>query len=239
MMEIVRLYKAGQSITQIATKFGVSRTTIHKKLRQHTQLRPAVHRTHQINISNLIDTQTEICAYWLGYLACRGSFQKTRITLRLPVRDIKHLGKWAEALQSSFMPTKKEGRCRLSVNSTELAQFYRQSGVPEFKTGDPTHLPPLTKRHLLRGLWDGSGVITRSSRYLRMGFTSKHIAVVEYVSELLSDVVGANKIDRRGKFYMWWCGKPALAVAKYLYFNQTVSLDRNTSKVLNYLLVQK
>lgn len=240
MIEMVRLYRSGQSISQLAARFDVSKTTIHKKLRQHIILRPAIHRTHQINIVNLINYQTESCAYWLGYLARKGNFQRTRISIQLPMRDIRHLGKLAGALQSSLMPIKKDKRCRLAVNHADLVRFYQQNGVSQFKIGDPTCFPQVNARHLLRGLWDSGGIVTHNSRYLRMGFSSRYQTVLEYISKLLLEIgVIANHVDEHGKSYLWWCGKPALTIAKYLYFNQTVSLDRNTSKVLNYILVQK
>jgi DNA-binding transcriptional regulator WhiA len=243
MIEIVRLYKSGQSISQIAQKFGVSKTTIHKKLRQHITLRPPVCRKHQINITSITDYQTESCAYWLGYLACKSSLRDTRISVRLSQNYIRHLYKLTESLATSIMPTKKDGRCRLAINHTTLTQFYRDNGLPQFKLGDPSQIPTqkIVVRHFLRGLWDGSGIITHNSRYLRMGFSSQHPEILNFVGELLREVgVATNKIDKRGgRFYYWWSGTSAMTIAKYLYFTQTISLDRKTNRVLDYLLVKK
>jgi hypothetical protein len=141
------------------------------------------------------------------------------------------------------MPTKKDGRCRLAINHTTLTQFYRDNGLPQFKLGDPSQIPTqkIVVRHFLRGLWDGSGIITHNSRYLRMGFSSQHPEILNFVGELLREVgVATNKIDKRGgRFYYWWSGTSAMTIAKYLYFTQTISLDRKTNRVLDYLLVKK
>lgn len=240
MMDIVRMYKSGQSIRQIAEKMGVSKTAIHKRLRREIELRPPVCRKHPINITLITDYRTETCSYWLGYLAHKATFYRTRITLRLAARHIRHLGKFASAVESPLLPSKAKGLCSLSINHAGLIKFYRDNGLFEFRTGDPSKIPVqlVDQRHFLRGMWDSSGIITHNSHYLRMGYSNRYVSIVDFVAKLLHDngIVSnpANKSHQR--YYLWWQGQNAVKVARFLYFNQTISLDYKTSKVLPFLI---
>ena len=244
--DAVKLYISGSTLHDLAIKYSVSKTSIYDGLlRRNVQMRKAICRRHQIDITKIID-YSECCAYWFGFILADGSISNTRMTIRLQRIDIDHLYKWAESLRTTITPVKcwsklkgkKFPSCRMSVNHYQLADFYKSHGFCEFKNGNPVHIPQrLPIRHLLRGLWDGDGIITHSSKYLRMGFISPYATNVYYVASLLLDIgVQPHKISEHNKcFYMWWTGTSAVTIAKYLYFNQTISLNRKMRKVLPYI----
>lgn len=248
--EASKLYKSGITLSKLSYKYHISKTSIRDGLlRNGIVLREPIYRRHQFDISNVTNYQTEECAYWFGFNLADSSLSKTRITTRLARCDISHLCKWARALGTTITPVKcwstlhgrKFPSCRISINHHTLSQFYRTNGFCEFKCGNPYRIPikQLLLQHLLRGLWDGDGIITHNSKYLRVGFVSPHIAIIEFVSELLSSEIGVhpNKINmHNGCYYMWWCGSSAIIIGKYLYFNQTISLNRKTNKIMQYIL---
>lgn len=239
-MDIVKLYNSGLSISQIAHKLGISRTAVHKKLRKETQLRPSVNRKHHIDLTKITDYRTEECAYWMGYLAHKASFYKTRLTIRLSNRHMRHLVKLAVAIESPLLPSRTDDISRLSINSKELMQFYCDNGLLLFRSGDPTQIPKdeIDQRHFLRGVWDAKGIITHSSRYARIGYSTRHEKIAGFIIELLdNNNISSNNITMRGnRYYLWWHGGSAIQIIKFLYFNQTISLNSKLGKALSLLI---
>lgn len=250
-----RLYLAGQSSITIARKYSCAPKTVRDALRKRKVLLrnfdDTKYRKYQLNTDLVCNIQSEIGAYWLGFLLADGYItpNRHRLVINLQANDIGHLYKLTKHLGTYKQPRiaittakgKTKKRSTLTINSKELCNFYRNIGWNEFKNGEciPSHT-----RHLLRGLWDGDGIVTHNNKYLRMGFCNPHYSItkaiqlitINYVYKSYGIIIRENKLNLHNNcWYCWWVGKPAVLIAKMLYFNQSVCLDRKLHKVSNYI----
>jgi len=174
---------------------------------------------------------SEIASYWFGYLKSRAYRFKnrSRIRCRTPISDIGHLYKLAKDLGFVKVPTKMIGDygkyAQLILDSKNLCQIidgYGWYGIPSDE---------LDHRHVLRGLLDGGGSISRNGRgiqakYLRIAFYSKDNAILKWIMSHL----GHRKISRN---HISWVGREAVKIARTLYLNQSRHLDRKLRLLSN------
>ena len=264
--EAIKLYKTGISTYKIAKKFNCAPQTVRLcLLRDGTARRgykeAQCHR-YNYNISQLVDINSEIGAYWLGFLLADGHIYPSRYRLRcnLQLRDIGQLFQLAKDLNSNNMPRKVKktvlGKqymsCYLVIENKKLIEFYRKIGWCDFKKGKielfKKFLRHISIRHFLRGLWDGDGIVTHSRKNLRLGICDRHRNIIIFIQELLHQLlrlpinkvtVNRNKKTLRPNNYQaWWVGeegKDAKNLGRYLYMNCSRHLFRKSQKVLRYL----
>jgi len=170
---------------------------------------------------------SEIASYWFGYLRNRAYkfSDRARIRCRTPIQDIGHLYKLTKDLGLVKIPTKINGSygryAQLILDNKELCQILDDYGWNSIPSKE------LNSRHVLRGLLDGGGSISRNGRgkqakYLRVAFYSKDIKLLQWIMAHL----GERKVSRN---HISWTGKRAIEIVKALYLNQSRYLDRKLS----------
>lgn len=180
------------------------------------------------------------------------------VNCTLAWRDKEHLKKLVSILNVA-KPVKSRYRlvrgkrhrfAIIEINSKELCDFYLAMGWNKFKKGEPALPDELNLRHFLRGVWDGDGCVSYRSyinkKYLKMSYadmsydiTNKIQDLVVKLCEVKPHTIGVyktkgwtpNKSNGVLMYRCGWTGKPAEAVAKVLYSNCGIMLDRKANKI--------
>ena len=104
--ELVEGYREGVSLTKLAKTYGVSRSTITRKIKDAgVTLRPSGvdNRLHFFNENYFDKIDAPDKAYWLGFMFADGSVGTNRFDtqISLAIKDIGHLHKFLECLDYS------------------------------------------------------------------------------------------------------------------------------------------
>lgn len=173
-------------------------------------------------------------------------------------RDYDHLVKLCKSLGTAKLPIIREryNKHRMKwyksttilINNSELCRYYIDKGWDRFKAGEPVLPPELNLRHFLRGIWDGDGTVSYqpyiNKRYLSMQYGDMSLLIAEYIQSIAIDItksyglgIGRNMIAKRiaGRqkpmYYFGWVGTPAVNLARALYSDHSIVLDRKIGKL--------
>jgi len=189
-----------------------------------------VQSKYPLSLKGFIDPSSEITSYWFGYLKSRAYMfkKRSRIRCRAPVSDIGHLFQLSKDLGSIKAPRRIDTGfgeyAQLIIDNTELCKLLISYGW------NNTPSDWLDSRHVIRGMLDGSGSISRNgkgkqSKYLKIAFYSKDTEALKWIMQHLGDRnISHNQIS--------WVGKRAVAIAKRLYLNQSRHLNRKLSLLI-------
>ena len=189
-----------------------------------------VQSKYQLDLKKFSEPTSEIASYWFGYLRARAYMfeRRYRIRCRAPVSDIGHLFQLSKDLGTIKTPRRIDTGfgeyAQIILDNKELCELladygWRSSPVDE-----------LDERHVLRGMLDGGGSISRNgrgiqSKYLRIAFYSKEEEMLKWIMKHLGKrKISANQIS--------WVGIKAINIAKKLYLNQSRHLNRKLSLLL-------
>jgi len=186
---------------------------------------------YPIDVSNF-KMPNEIGSYWFGYLLARAYLyqNRARIVIRAPLSDIGHLYQLSRDLSSIKLPRRKNhgfgSFAQLIIDNKNLCNLLRKYGFHNVPSKE------LDSRHVVRGLLDGGGSISRNgrgnqSKYLKITFYSKSKKLLEWVSGRL----GERKVV--GEYQISYVGKKAVDVARRIYLNQSRYLERKLSALAN------
>ena len=157
-----------------------------------------------------------------------------RIRCRAPISDIKHLYQLSKDLGSFKMPRKVDSGfgeyAQLIIDNKKFCEILRDYGWDNL----PSDV--LDQRHVVRGLLDGGGSISRNgkgkqSKYLRIAFYSKDEAMLQWVMRYLGDRKNSND-------HISWVGKRAVEICRILYLNQSRYLARKLSLLSSEIFKQ-
>lgn len=189
-----------------------------------------VRSKYNIDVSQL---SVELMPYWFGYLRARGYMFKgrDRIRCRAPLSDMGHLFQLCKDLGTVKTPRKTTSGlgdyAQLIIDSKRLCDLLRKCGwhgLPNDK---------LDSRHVIRGLLDGGGSISRNGtgiqvKYLRIAFGSKNHSILKWT---MSKLGKRSIVDNR----ITWVGGRAVEIAKELYLHQSRYLDRKFKAVSPFI----
>lgn len=241
-------YNNGASSLSLAEKYNVSKQTILRHLKKAGVPRRSLSAAC---IKNTLDSSffqsidTELKAYWLGFLLADGNigtggrYKKGQVLrVALQDRDRSHLEKLKDAIRSShtLKDNLKTRSSWLCITSIGLTRPLVKNGWHEFKKNGDVRIMDLVpnelRRHLLRGLIDGDGTLGCYNGKWRLGFTDRHRPVTEWVKREIekagivsSASVYQQKIHQNWTFY-YSGNRIAKKAVRLLYRNCTVSLDR-------------
>ena len=174
VIQVVKRYQKGENSTDIAKDFGVASDTILRWLRKsNVQIRESrVSLAAPINESFFNSIDTELKAYWLGFLladGCIGESAGTRRTLRLWLaeKDESAIRQFANDInyKGKIRYDGKKRQYGIVFNNTKLCGDLIKHGYLDWKLGNPriiNNVPSNLHYHLVRGLFDGDGSITYS-----------------------------------------------------------------------------
>ncbi len=235
--DIIADYQSGLSSLKIAEKYRTSKRVILSRLQEHDIPRRSLSDACRKNsldtkFFDVIDSERK--AYWLGFLLADGNiqpcgrFNKGRmIRIALQVGDYEHLEKYLADIKSSHSlvytttthspSSLVEGEIKAvwaKFTSIPMATSLENKGWHEFKRkGDTKILENVPKDHhvhLLRGLLDGDGYISKKqdrspqSSWI-LGFCDLHKSVVLWVQEQMHLVgITGNVTPRQSKNNRVW-----------------------------------
>ena len=258
------------SLTQIASKYKISRTTLSNRLKSlgYTVINHQNKLKFNENVFDSIDTEEK--AYWLGFIYADGYIDSTPLNpdkksryqfeLSLKGDDYGHLEKFNIFMGHSrnnikLQDTKCEGvickRCRWDIVNKHLWETLNSYGCTPRKSltltfpnklifveSDKYSKEDLIK-HFIRGYWDGDGCLSwknkeHTSPDISVLGTEDFLTEIKHNLPLEFDYV-LNDTGKSGKTKcLRICGKNAYNLAKFLYANATIYLDRKYQKYLEY-----
>lgn len=244
------------SLTKLSKKYGVSRNTLSKAIKElgysveNYQNKPEFNE----HVFDVIDTEEK--AYWLGFIFADGyvSLNSNNFEISLNGEDKVHLEKFNIFIEGPIDKVKvgkvKCGntickRCRWGSRSKHLKEVLisygcvpQKSLILQFPSVSIFKSPSLI-RHFIRGYWDGDGCLTWSNKehtYLGisvLGTEDFLTSMKEYLPLKFDYKLGYNNDSDKTRVLSLF-GKNGFELAKYLYSNCTIYLDRKYEKYLEY-----
>lgn len=245
----VDLYLGGVGTTELASRYGVHRTTIQRYLKSKgVELRftPYTDYNH-----GFFGTYTIASAYWAGFIMADGCVKSDRNTLEIGLakKDKGHLEKFYDAI-GLHRDVKTYGNASYAVVSgkqiiEDLRMRYgiipRKSLVAQY----PYDLPDSMRNHFIRGVFDGDGSIASNKNSIVINFTGS-IWVLHGIMVTLHDAANIRvKNDTEmpsGQLYSpsvgiaAYSGNNAKLALEWMYSESTsaIRLDRKYERWKNY-----
>lgn len=253
---IADLYLKEFSMSQIAKQLNISFATVWRSLnRQSIPARPPEisNRTYPIDHSMFKVIDSEIKAYWLGFLYADGCVVTSmpRVMLALAIKDKDHIIRYRNDLDIKNPIReieKKPGMIcgRYNAGGKQVIVTFSSSQIKKdlIKLGcvpaksliltfpTPDQVPDHLLHHFIRGHFDGDGCITGSQKKTRRQYTVL-IASTRAFNEGTFRTIEQN-IGYKGRFstvgkicYLVYSSYDAVnAFGQYIYKNATVYLQR-------------
>lgn len=255
-VKIIDDYQQGSSIVELEQKYGIRQKTISKLLneqgiqkRTHAE---AVRAGHGSKVNDeAFDVLTEESAYWLGFIMADGGIYGNRLTVRLSVRDVKHLEKLRVFLGSNngicndkkirnFGTTKTAA---FAVSSKPIIDTLASHGiVPRKSTKENVLSDVKHDANFWRGMLDGDGcIIYKEDLPLsksNIGLTGSYTICQQFKSFIQEHIpLFNNSIQPNGE-NVWAIhagGNTAKDILQIVYSNPTVYLERKYIKAQGIL----
>lgn len=173
------------SINEIAKREGISKSTLTYRAKKLGYCLSK--RRNQLDETYFDNIDTDLKAYFLGFIMADGCVSKTchtnktpnRLAINISYKDRIILEKLKEELKTTYkiydyVPHQQtygfNEMCRLAINSSTLCKSLEQYGIIERKTGKEI-IPEINIEYIpafIRGFLDGDGTITNGN----IGFCS-------------------------------------------------------------------
>lgn len=254
---ISNAYKSGASSTALSRHYECSHKTILSAVkRQGGSSRNAseAQRKYTCDHEFFASIDSEVKAYWLGFIAADGYISARHLSVKLARKDREHLVRLRSALQSSHPVADflNDGypASSIYIQSTQLAADLAAHGIHPRKSLTlkwAEHLQFGLLRHYLRGYFDGDG-----GWYIAKPYNPAHYA------QLAFGIIGSWDFCRAAQRYLIYTAKvptntiksvsrgkmaqleysgtlQASRIYKLLYDNATVWLPRKRDKASPYV----
>lgn len=245
--EIVRRYQSGESGTDLAAIYGVTFSTIYRKLEKSGLSRRGLSEAKRtLKFDELaFDTLTPNAKYWIGFLFADGTIlndgpnQSNKIKLGVSDEDESHVHKLKHFLKSDHKISKYTkasngySYCELSIRSDHMTSRLKELGLCG-KLQHVAHESLEADPDFWRGVVDGDGHL----RITRCGYQMREHAALEVCGgkqllEQFHRLVQAVHPKYQGnitKHSSIWrvklTGSSAVSMVRFLYDNPSTSLDR-------------
>jgi hypothetical protein len=223
---------------EMSRKLGIGKTTANRWCKELG----FVNRKNTVN-DNFFKMWTSEMAYILGYVFSDGNInwkpEKSyrALTITAAEKDKEHLEKIRLKLKSSKELLYSEGTksYRMIVNSKIMCMDLIKLGLTPRKslTIKFPEIPENFLRHFIRGVIDGDGnvryVNRKRSPYFEITVSSGSKA---FLGKLTEEILSSTGIDasvrkqKRNVFILQYCCRRGLNLAKWIYENENLHLDR-------------
>lgn len=247
-----------RSLTKLGKKYEVKRQTLSKRLKLNGE--EVINYQNRIrfdeNVFDHIDTEEK--AYWLGFIFADGCIlqNEKRFQMNLSIRDIEHMKKFMRFLKSELKPLKNGPYCRMSIRNKNLWNQLNNKGcVPNkslklkfpdekiFKSSDLI-------RHFIRGYVDGDGYLgiyklkNKTNQYREQmsivgtkEFLMKCLEIFGYPEQRIHNKLCKNWQNK--SFDIKFAALKARKIARFLYENSTIYLDRKYNIYKQFCLLEE
>lgn len=249
-----------RSLTKLGEKYGIKRQTLSKHLKSRGIEVINYQNISRLNefIFDIMDSEEKF--YWLGFLYADGNISSTgnRLEVRLSSKDLEHLEKFRKFLNLTTEirvgVCNGNGFCHLSVRNKHLWNTLNNLGCVPCKSliltfpnkqlfnNNSTFLMAF-----IRGYVDGDGCLCTylsSSGYIR---TELNVVGTESFVNTVNKIF-KNKGYIRNKSCTNWSNKafslsfsdvPSRRIARLLYENATIYLERKYNKYLEFCRLEE
>lgn len=245
-----------RSLTKLGNKYGVKRQTISKWLKNNGYEVINYQNRCRMDETMFDNIDTEEKAYWLGFLYADGNISTVgnRLEINLSSKDLDHMLKFKKflKLESEIKiddNDPKSVKCRLSIRNKHMWNQLNDKGcVPckslVLKFPDKSIFKSQNLIYdFIRGYCDGDGSL---GLYLHKG-TQNHMCNLEFVGTEnflngIQDFLGIRGTIRNKSCTNWanqayelrYCGLKARQVARLLYENSSIYMDRKYNRYLQF-----
>lgn len=247
-----------RSLTKLGSKYNIKRQTLSERFKKWGY--EIINQQNRCRLNDKVfdNLQSEEQFYWLGFMFADGNISKegNRIEMRLSIKDINHLEKFRKFLNLSTEirtgETNGNGFCHLSVRNKHLWTTLNNLGCTPQKSLTLTFpdLKLFTKKeyvlHFIRGYIDGDGCLTthKDGDNLRTRITMVGTeSFLNSVNRLFSNKGyirnKSTKNYNNQSFELKFSDLPSRKLARYLYENATVYLDRKYEKYLEFCRLEE
>lgn len=255
IQKIINTYNSGLSIKRIHELYGHTRTTISNILKKNNITLREVQtycRKYRINENWLDDIDSEIKAYFLGFLCADGCVLETKneVAMRLKSNDAYILDRFKKEIylddrtfneeerETTFGPSKT---VKFVVNNKHFRDRCIELGITPRKTFTlkPIDIPDNLIHHFIRGYFDGDGCIFIKGN----GTSVTMLGTNEFLEDIKNNILlntGIKHIKIRKKslckngMYLYElriCGKYySKLFERYVYNNSSIYLIRKKEK---------
>ena len=256
--EYLNTPEEARSLTKLGSKYNIKRQTLSDRFKKWGYEIVNQQNKCRLNENCFDSMNSEEQFYWLGFMYADGNISKegNRIEIRLSINDINHLEKFRKFLQLTTKIRTGETNgikfCHLSVRNKHLWNKLNSLGCVPNKSLILTFpkIQLFTKKeyilHFIRGYIDGDGCLslTKDDDKIRT-----RISIIGTESFLTSvNKIFGNKGYLRSKetdnyknkaFELKFSDLPSRKLARYLYENATIYLDRKYERFLEYCRLEE
>ena len=237
--EIIYFYKSGKTIKTISEIIGCSNVPIRNALKKSGTYIRGHGAKYIINDYFFDNIDSEIKSYWLGMIATDGTIRKdsnrNEIVLSLKVEDVEHIGKFLRDIGSSskiyYVTRGKSKQAYASVCSGQLKNALIKLGITPNKslTLKCPIIDKKLERHFWRGAVDGDGCLRKATNgnYYSISMNGTLDIINGYIKFLRRNgIISPNPLSRGNIFSVGHGGRNVFLIAKLLYENSNVFLNR-------------
>ena len=258
LKEYLNTPETDRSLTKLGSKYNIRRQTLSERFKQWGYEIINFQNKCRLNEKVFDNMCSEEQFYWLGFMYADGNISKegNRIEMRLSIKDIEHLEKFKKFLNLSteIRTGKTNGNefCHLSVRNKHLWNTLNKLGcVPQKSLILKFPNLSLFKNkenilHFIRGYVDGDGCLTiyKDNNKDR---TQLSIIGTEHFLNTINQLFN-NKGYLRNKstnnynnlaFELKFSDVPSRKLARYLYENATIYLERKYEKYLEFCRLEE
>ena len=249
-----------RSLTKLGKKYNIKRQTLsaHFKLWGYDIINQQNRSRLNEHVFDSMDSEDQF--YWLGFLYADGNISKTgnRLEVRLSIRDLGHLEKFRKFLNLSTKIRTGicdgHGFCHLAVRNKHLWNVLNNLGCVPQKTLK-VKFPDLSlfkdRRnvlHFIRGYVDGDGCLciyksthNESLRtLLSLVGTESFLQTVNNLFENVGCIYNKSCTNWANKaFNLSFNDVASRKIARYLYTNSSIYLDRKYEKFLEFCRIEE
>lgn len=262
---LIKEYIDGASLATLGKKYNFHTRVIKREIEKHVVLRTASQAHHKYifdeNIFDNINSNEK--AYWLGFLMGDGCVVDNYISLSLKSTDIDHLEKFNKFAKSNYLIKTYKRICKFKngkVSNIEYSKltiaspqwvsslakynvFPRKTFCEKFPDIEPEYY-----NSFILGFFDadGSWIIDNNANKC---IHFKIIGNVEFLTRIqgilikecmlkTTKIFPTNKDSEKPIYVLTYGGNQvAKRIAKYLYNNNDVFLDRKQKRVNHFFLI--
>lgn len=245
-----------RSLTKLGEKYGIKRQTLSKHLKDRGY--EVINYQNRLRCDETVfdKIDNEEAAYWLGFLYADGNISSigNRLEVRLAIKDLPHLEKFRKFLKlSTEIRTgicNGNSFCHLSIRNKHLWNTLNTLGCfpqKSLKLKFPNlsifqgNIQELVL-HFIRGYVDGDGCLSIYKRKtgviateLSLVGTESFLKTVNKIFKNKGYILNKSCQDWENKaFQLKFSFVPSRKIARYLYENANVYLERKYNKYLDF-----
>ena len=255
IQEYINTPENERSLTKLGEKYGIKRQTLSRYLKQQGYEVINYQNRSRLNEHCFDSMDTEEQFYWLGFLYADGNISSTgnRLEVQLSINDLSHLEKFRKFLglttEIRIGVSQGYGFCHLAVRNKHLWNTLNDLGCIPRKSLT-LQFPKLTIfpdknfiLHFIRGYVDGDGCLSYYLNYTKKYYRTKlNMLGTKSFLTTLNSLFG-NKgylISVSNNTYeLSFSDVPSRKLARFLYENSTVYLDRKYKKYLEFCRIEE